>query len=123
MSKRCGKQGLYPRCVIRHEWGDIFLPSGYWYKIAARRLRIADSNFPENVKYSLTLHSPDGKRVLGYDNAHPIVGCKFDEPFDHVHKGARIVKYPYKGAMQLMTDFFRDIDVILDLRREYEHEI
>lgn len=61
-------------------------------------------------------------RILGYDNAHAIAGSKFAEPFDHVHKGARIVKYKYEDAIHLLSDFFIDIDMILEFKREYEYE-
>lgn len=104
--------------------GEVyFYPNGYWYKIEARRLRLADINFPKGIKYSLTFHAPNGKRVLGYDNAHPVTGSKFDEPFDHIHKGERVIKYSFENAIQLLSDFFRDIDMILEFKREYEHEI
>lgn len=30
----------------------------------------ASSERPHGIKYSLTLHAPDGTRLLGFDNAH-----------------------------------------------------
>jgi len=27
---------------------------------------------PHGIDYSLTLHGPDGERLVGFDNAHPV---------------------------------------------------
>ena len=42
---------------------------GYWMKIEAWRVD-ATEEIPHGIRYSLTLHDPYGKRILGYDNAH-----------------------------------------------------
>lgn len=103
--------------------GEIYIYSSkHWHKIEIRKLNCADKNFPGGVKYSLTLHSPNGTRLLGYDNAHGIDNHA-EEAFDHIHKGARIVKYSYKNAAQLLEDFFNDAEVILDFEKEHEYEI
>jgi len=39
-----------------------------------------------------------------------------------MHKGERIIKYPYQNAEQLLTDFYSDVEKILELEREYEYE-
>ena len=104
--------------------GEIFIyPSGHWHKIEVRKLKRIDKNFPHGIRYSLTLHAPNGVRILGYDNSHITPGDRYDEPFDHVHKGTRIVRYPYQNAEQLLTDFFNDIEVILEFEKEHEYEI
>ncbi len=43
---------------------------------------------PHGIRYTLTLHAPSGKRLLGYDNAHAVKvkGKKYSGqrlPFDH----------------------------------------
>lgn len=104
--------------------GDVYIyPSRHWHKIEVRKLKREDNNFPQGIKYSLTLHAPNGERILGYDNAHVIAGEKMDKPFDHVHKKSRVVKYSYKNAAQLLTDFFNDINIILEFEKEHEYEI
>ena len=45
--------------------------NGYWIKIEAKRSVISDE-VPHGIRYSLTLHEPYGKRILGYDNAHVV---------------------------------------------------
>ena len=44
---------------------------GYWIKIDAWAVEVSDE-MPQGVRYSLTLHGPYGKRILGYDNAHAV---------------------------------------------------
>jgi hypothetical protein len=44
---------------------------GYWIKIEAWTVEVSNA-VPHGIRYSLTLHEPYGKRLLGYDNAHAI---------------------------------------------------
>ena len=44
---------------------------GYWLKIEAWEV-ISSEVIPHGIRYSLTLHDPNGKRILGYDNAHAV---------------------------------------------------
>ena len=89
---------------------------GLWAKINAKRIKNSIINRPFGIKYSLTLHEPNGKRLLGYDNAHNISKSNVDVNFDHKHKGERIVKYNYQNAEQLLADFWKDVDLILKRR-------
>src|ERR1700722_2528987 len=70
---------------------------------------------PHGVKYSLTLHDPQRRRIYGIDNAHK-VGRK--KEFDHRHRyGARrVVAYKYRGPVELLEDFFREVERILKER-------
>lgn len=93
---------------------------GYWIKIDARLVN-ASREIPHGIRYSLTLHEPYGKRLLGYDNAHGVKPPKkFKHAgriwcFDHVHRHATDHGIPYEfcDAQQLFVDFFRDVDRIL----------
>ena len=44
---------------------------GYWIKFEACRVEVSDG-IPHGIRYSLTLHDPYGKRILGFDNAHAV---------------------------------------------------
>ena len=44
---------------------------GYWIKIEAWPIA-PSKEMPHGIRYSLTLHEPYGKRILGYDNAHAV---------------------------------------------------
>ena len=49
----------------------IDLDGGCWVKIEAWRVEVTE-HVPHGIRYSLTLHEPYGKRILGYDNAHAV---------------------------------------------------
>ncbi len=93
---------------------------GYWIKIEAWQVAVTP-RVPHGIRYTLTLHEPYGKRVLGYDNAHIV---KLPKKFayagrivtwDHRHRHVsdRGVPYEFKDAYQLLADFFADVDAVL----------
>ena len=86
--------------------------NGYWVKMEARRVA-QDHGKPHGVKYSLTLHTPKGERVLGYDNAHAVLGKPAAKAHDHMHKSGKIVSYAYQDAAKLLEDFWKDVERIL----------
>jgi len=93
---------------------------GYWYKIDAHAVPRSPA-VPHGVKYSLTLHAPDGPRIFGIDNAHaPKLSGGRKAPgrvrraeFDHRHQGSRVISYDYVSAADLLSDFFAGVDAIL----------
>lgn len=61
------------------------------------------------MRYSFTLHGPDGRRLVGFDNAHrvPPKGSRFrkaPEAHDHWHRTEDDVGRPYQ---------FTDVDRLL----------
>ena len=99
--------------------------SGYWIKIEAWRVE-RTKDVPHGIRYSLTLHEPYGKRILGYDNAHavkPLKKFKFAGSrvaFDHKHRhiSDKGVPYEFESAFQLLEDFFNDVDrTLLELMK------
>lgn len=93
---------------------------GYWIKIEA--WRVDPSAFiPHGIRYSLTLHAPYGKRILGYDNAHAVKPPKKFKfagmrlPYDHKHRHVsdKGVPYAFQDAYQLLSDFFKEVDQVL----------
>ena len=85
-------------------------PEGGWFVVT----RVpASPEKPHGLDYSLTLHGPDGERLVGFDNAHPAGGQKRGEPQDHRH-GLRTVKpYDYQDAATLLADFWTAVDAVL----------
>ncbi len=93
---------------------------GYWIKIEAWKV---DSTpvIPHGVRYSLTLHEPYGKRILGYDNTHSIKPPKKLKyagrilAYDHKHRHVsdKGTPYEFKDAHQLLADFFGEVDRVL----------
>ena len=88
--------------------------AGYTVKIEARLVE-ATRNRPQGVKYSLTLHDLAKRRIYGMDNAH---GVKGQPAFDHRHiyGHRRMVRYAYRGAAELLADFYREVERILEER-------
>jgi hypothetical protein len=44
----------------------------------------------------LTLHGPDGERLVGFDNAHPVERQKRGQAQDHRHRLRTIKGYDYR---------------------------
>lgn len=103
--------------------GEIHVQNeqGYWVKYEIALVpRTADR--PHGIKYSLTLHSPDGTRLMGFDNAHAVMpaGSHFKHagkryPFDHQHRHAtdKGVLYEFDTAAKMLDDFFQEVDRVL----------
>ena len=92
---------------------------GYWIKVEAWQVEVTQM-IPHGIRYSLSLHSPNGKRILAYDNAHAVKvkGKKYSGrriEFDHKHRHEDDIGVPYlfKDAYQLLADFFEEADTVL----------
>ena len=95
--------------------------NGYWVKIEAWRVAVTQ-DIPHGIRYSLTLHEPCGKRILGYDNAHAVKPPKKFKyagirlPYDHKHRHVsdQGVPYEFRDAHQLLADFFSEVDRVFE---------
>jgi hypothetical protein len=65
---------------------------------------------PAGIEYSLTLHDRSNRRVVGFDNAHPLRSRRDDARYDHRHLAGRIVPYTYQSVAKLIEDFWRAVD-------------
>lgn len=84
----------------------------HWVKFVVTRVPVSPAK-PHGLDYSLTLHGPDGGRLVGFDNAHTVPPRRRGEPQDHQHR-LRIVKaYEYQDAMTLLADFWEAVDAVL----------
>ena len=95
---------------------------GYWLKFEFKRVP-ETSQRPHGLDYSLTLHAPDGTRLLGFDNAHPVPakGSRFKKPpqqSDHWHRTETDPgrPYEYQDAAKLVEDFLDEAERILAQR-------
>src|SRR5271169_6720562 len=71
---------------------EIIYDGGYVARFRVKRIE-ATREKPHGIAYSLTFHAADGRRLMGYDNAHavPHRGGRFVErqaAFDHWHRDA-----------------------------------
>jgi hypothetical protein len=103
-------------CRIHH------LEEGYWIKFEIARVK-ATRKRPHGLSYSFTLHAPDGKRLVGFDNAHgvPVKGSRFKPKApasDHWHRTETDPGRPYqfKDAETLIDDFFNEVERVLGER-------
>lgn len=98
--------------------GEIFpMDNGYWTKIEAKKVE-SNEHIPHGIKYSLSLHDPNNTRILGYDNAHAVkpkrkkYGAK-RLAWDHRHERENVEPYEFDDAVQLLEDFWTDVEIIL----------
>ncbi len=85
----------------------------------------AQPKHPHAIRYNLTLHESYGRRILGFDNAHAIKPPKKFKyagrvlPYDHKHRhpSDKGVLYGFTTAHQLLSDFFDEVDRVLDTVR------
>ncbi len=68
---------------------------------------------PHGIDYSLTLHGPEGERLVGFDNAHLVGRQKRGEPLDHRHRLRSIRPDEYRNAATLLADFWEAVDAVL----------
>ena len=68
---------------------------------------------PHGLDYSLTLHGPNGERLVGFDNAHPIGKRRRGGVQDHRHRLRTIKAYDYQDAATLLDDFWSTVDAVL----------
>jgi hypothetical protein len=84
---------------------------GRWVKFVVTRVPVSPER-PQGLDYSLTLHGPDGERLVGFDNAHP-VGRSRRPARDHRHRLRTVKAYEYRDAAALLSDFWREVDAVL----------
>ena len=93
---------------------------GHWLKFIALRTEVTPER-PHGLSYSLTLHAPDGTRLVGFDNAHLVrerrgPGTRRRREGDHRHRLRTIRPYEYKDAATLVEDFWKEVDAVLKER-------
>ncbi len=85
---------------------------GHWVRFVVTRVAVSPEK-PHGIDYSLTLHGPEGERLVGFDNAHPVGRQKRGEAQDHRHRLRTIRAYEYRDAATLVTDFWTTVDAVL----------
>jgi hypothetical protein len=95
---------------------------GYWLKFEITKGEANDEK-PHGLDYSFTLHGPDNRRLIGFDNAHsvPAKGARFKKrpkAMDHWHRTETDEGRPYafKDAETLLDDFFNEVERVLTER-------
>ena len=94
--------------------------AGHWVKFVVVRTEVTRER-PHGLSYSLTLHAPDGARLVGFDNAHAVrqrrgPGTQTRGERDHRHRLRSIQPYEYRDAATLLEDFWKEVDGVLKER-------
>lgn len=85
---------------------------GHWVRFVVTRVPVS-SEKPHGLDCALTLHGPDGERLVGFDNAHSPGGKKRGGPQDHRHRLKTMRPYDYRDAATLLADFWTVVDSVL----------
>jgi hypothetical protein len=88
---------------------------GHWVRFVVTRVDPSPDK-PHGLDYSFTLHGPEGERLVGFDNAHPVGGQKRGDPQDHRHRIRTVRPYDYADAATLLADFWEEVDAVLKER-------
>lgn len=117
MAERSPEYGL--EFLLAFDGRIHHLPKGYWIKFEISRGE-ASKERPHGLSYSFTLHAPNGRRLIGFDNAHsvPAKGSRFRRratESDHWHRTESDPGRPYrfKNAETLIEDFFSEVARVL----------
>jgi len=90
---------------------DVFL-AGRWRVVIKLWELPSPKAGHQRARYRLSLISPAGERVVGYDNHHP--------KGDHRHYMGREAEYRYKDPATLIRDFLNDVEQVLSERNTDE---
>ena len=93
-------------------------PEGnHWVRFVVRRVPATEGR-PHGLVYSLSLHGPDGGRLVGFDHAHAVrvrtgpSGRKRGAQ-DHRHRQSTVRPYDYRDAASLLVDFWSEVEAVL----------
>ena len=94
--------------------------SNHWVRFLVRRVP-ATAAKPHGLDYTLSLHGPDGERLVGFDNAHAVreqagPGGRGRRAHDHRHRLKTVRPYDYRDAGTLLADFWIEVDAVLKER-------
>ncbi|MCY7316409.1 MAG: hypothetical protein LH480_12510 [Rubrivivax sp.] len=86
--------------------------AGYWVKFIVHTVP-PTAHKPHGLDYPLTLHGPDGKRLIGFDNAHAVAGSAKGAETNHRHRLGTIRPYAYSDAGPLLTAFWIEVESMM----------
>jgi hypothetical protein len=86
--------------------------AGYWVKFVVHQVP-ATADKPHGLGYTLTLHGPDGGRLVGFDNAHRVAGQARGSAKDHRHRLRSVRPYDYTDAGTLVAAFWKEVESVM----------
>lgn len=88
--------------------------AGYWVRFVVHQVPTT-ARKPHGLDYTLTMHAPDGERLVGFDNAHQVAGKRRDE-HDHKHRLRTVKAYDYRDAASLIADFWSEVETVMRVK-------
>ena len=90
---------------------------GHWVKFVVFQTEVTAER-PHGLSYSLAVHAPDGTRLGGFDNAHPVKdrrgqGTRRHGERDHGQRLRTIRQYDLKDSATLLEDCSKKVDLVL----------
>lgn len=85
--------------------------AGYWVRFVVHQVPVTPDR-PHGLDYTLTLHGPNGARLVGFDNAHQVAGKRGTER-DHKHRLRTVRPYEYRDAAALVADFWKEVESVM----------
>jgi len=86
--------------------------AGYWVKFVVNQVPVT-ADKPHGLDYTLTLHDPEGGRLVGFDNAHPVAGQGKGAGKDHKHRLRTVRPYAYTDAGALLAAFWKEVESVM----------
>ena len=86
--------------------------AGYWVKFVVHQVP-ATADKPHGLDYTLTMHGPDGGRLVGFDNAHQVAGQGKGAAKDHKHRLRTVRPYDYTDAGALVAAFWNEVESVM----------
>lgn len=89
----------------------------HWVRFSVKRVSTTPER-PHGLDYALTLHGPDGERLVGFDNAHSVRPTRGPSgrrraQHDHLHRHRTVRPYDYQDAATLLADFWTEVELVL----------
>lgn len=105
--------------LLDFDGARFLFDEGYWVKLEVSRTDPTPQR-PHGLSYSFTLHDPEGRRLLGFDNAHGVspLGGRYRTKaaaHDHWHRNEKDEGRPYRfrSALDLVQDFLDEVERVL----------
>lgn len=88
--------------------------TGHWVRFVVHQVPVSPDK-PHGLDYTLTLHDPDGTRLVGFDNAHQVAGQRAAAPAakDHKHRLRTVRPYDYTDASALLGAFWNEVESMM----------
>lgn len=91
----------------------VITDAGHWVKFVVTRVPPTKDK-PHGLDYSLTMHAPNGERLVGFDNAHVLPGKQArGGRKDHRHRLGQVKGYGYTDGGALITAFWTEVESVL----------